>query len=112
MQHLVLPEVFHQDILTGGCHAAGLLKFAEGVVGDVEKTLDVFEVVILQPYGKQGVIADLLAHLLAAVGEVVKVAFGAVVAQTQGGGQLLELGVPGVGFLPQHVAQHLPLLLK
>ena len=43
IQHLVLPEVFHQNILTGGGHAAGLLELAEGVVGDVEKALDVYE---------------------------------------------------------------------
>ena len=34
IQHLVLPEIFHQDILTGGCHAAGLLELADGIVGD------------------------------------------------------------------------------
>ena len=89
----MLPEILHQDILTGGCHAAGLLQLADGFVGDVEKALDVFEVVVLQPHGEQGIVADLLAHLLAAVGKVIKVALGAVVAQPQGGGQLVELGV-------------------
>lgn len=107
VHHLVLPEILHQDILTGGCHAAGLLQLADGFVGDVEKALDVFEVVVLQPHGEQGIVADLLAHLLAAVGKVIKVALGAVVAQPQGGGQLVELGVAGVGFLPQHVVEHL-----
>ena len=110
VQHLVLPEVFHQNILTGGGHAAGLLQLAEGVVGDVEKALDVFEVVVLQAHGEQGIVADLLAHLLAAVGKVIKVALGAVVAQPQGGGQLVELGVAGVGLLPQHIVEHFPQL--
>ena len=107
----MLPEILHQDILTGGCHAAGLLELADGIVGDVEKTLDVFEVVVLQPHGEQGIVADFLAHLLAAVGKVIKVALGAVVAQPQGGGQLVELGVAGVGLLPQHVVEHLAQLL-
>ena len=71
VHHLVLPEIFHQDILTGGCHAAGLLELADGIVGDVEKAFDVFEVVVLQAHGEQGVIADFLAHLSAAVGKVI-----------------------------------------
>ena len=107
----MLPEILHQDILTGGCHAAGLLELAKGVVGDVEKAFDVFKVVVLQAHGKQGVIADLLAHLPAAVGKVIKIALAAVVAQPQGGGQLVELRMAGVGFLPQHVMEHLAQLL-
>ena len=62
----MLPEIFHQNILTGGGHAAGLLNFADGVVGDVEKALDIFEVVVLQAHGKQGIIADLLAAVAGA----------------------------------------------
>lgn len=107
----MLPEILHQDILTGGCHAAGLLELAEGVVGDVEKTFDVFKVVVLQAHGEQGVIADFLAHLSAAVGKVIKVALAAVVPQPQGRGQLVELRMAGVGFLPQHVMEHLAQLL-
>ena len=111
VHHLVLPEILHQDILTGGCHAAGLLELADGIVGDVEKALDIFKVVVLQAHGEQGVIADLLAHLSAAVGKVIKIALAAVVPQPQGGGQLVELGVAGVGLLPQHVVEHLAQLL-
>ena len=107
VHHLVLPEILHQDILTGGCHAAGLLELADGIIGDVEKALDVFEVVVLQAHGEQGVIADLLAHLPAAVGKVIKIALAAVVPQAQGGGQLVELRMTGVGLLPQHVVEHL-----
>lgn len=79
----MLPEILHQDILTGGCHATGLLELAEGVVGDIEKAFDVFKVVVLHAHGEQGVIADLLAHLPAAVGKVIKIALAAVVAQPQ-----------------------------
>ena len=107
----MLPEILHQDILTGGCHATGLLELAKGVVGDVEKAFDVFKVVVLHAHGEQGVIADLLAHLSAAVGKVIKIALAAVVPQAQGGGQLVELRMAGVGFLPQHVMEHLAQLL-
>lgn len=107
----MLPEILHQDILTGGCHAAGLLDLAEGVVGDIEKAFDVFKVVVLHAHGEQGVIADLLAHLSAAVGKVIKIALAAVVPQAQGGWQLVELRMAGVGFLPQHVMEHLAQLL-
>ena len=67
--------------------------------------------VVLHAHGEQGVIADLLAHLPAAVGKVIKIALAAVVAQAQGGGQLVELRMAGVGFLPQHVMEHLAQLL-
>ena len=107
----MLPEILHQDILTGGCHATGLLELAKGVVGDVEKAFDVFKVVVLHAHGEQGVIADLLAHLSAAVGKVIKIALAAVVPQAQGGGQLVELRMAGVVFLPQHVMEHLAQLL-
>ena len=39
----MLPEIFHQDILAGGGHTAGLLDLADGIIGDVEKALDVYE---------------------------------------------------------------------